>query len=364
MKKKLFYIADFSLPNMSAYTLHVLKMCDAFSEKKLKVTLLIQFLSKNENLKKLKKNYILKSSYNIKGFFNSKLKRNIITNIYFSLKIYFFLKKENSSSIIVSRSILPSMLLALMGKKVILEIHTQNTGITRFIFILFRIFNFNNNIKFILIHKNLQKILNLKNFECLILDDCVDARDFKKKYRTKNSCVYTGSFVDGKGVDTIIKISKKLPEVEFNLYGNINTLENGKMLSIKNLKNVKLHNFLNYKKIPMILASSKIVLMPYEKKVGVSIKGLDVSEYISPLKLFDYLASGSVIIASKKKAYDHILKNKINSFLVDNYDVEIWCDLISKIINGKLDVKNVKKNAVITAKKYTWLKRAEKILKC
>ena len=41
--------------------------------------------------------------------------------------------------------------------------------------------------------------------------------------------------------------------------------------------------------------------MPYEEKIGVSIKGLDVSQYISPLKLFDYLASGSVIVASKKK---------------------------------------------------------------
>ena len=33
MKKGLVYIADFSLPNMSAYALHVLKMCDAFSKK-------------------------------------------------------------------------------------------------------------------------------------------------------------------------------------------------------------------------------------------------------------------------------------------------------------------------------------------
>ena len=33
-KKSLVYIADFSLPNMSAYALHVLKMCDAFSELK------------------------------------------------------------------------------------------------------------------------------------------------------------------------------------------------------------------------------------------------------------------------------------------------------------------------------------------
>ena len=52
MKRKLFYIADFSLPNMSAYALHVLKMCDAFSEKKLDVNLLIQFLDKKESLKK------------------------------------------------------------------------------------------------------------------------------------------------------------------------------------------------------------------------------------------------------------------------------------------------------------------------
>ncbi len=364
MKRKLFYIADFSLPNMSAYTLHVLKMCDAFSEKKLDVNLLIQFLDKRESLKKLKKNYILKNSYNIKGFFKRKLKRNIFTNIYFSMKIFLFLKNKNSNSLIISRSILPSLLLALMGRKIILEMHTQNTGITRLIFVLFRFFKFNNNIIFILIHKNLKKILKLEKFKCLILDDCVDIRDFKKKYRTKNSCVYAGSFIDGKGVDTIINISKKLPKIKFNLYGNINTLKNEKILSIKKLRNLKLHNFLEYSKIPEILISNKVLLMPYEKKIGVSIKGLDVSQYISPLKLFDYLASGSVIVASKKKVYAHILKNKMNSFLIDNYDVNTWCKIISKVISNKLDVKRIRKNATMTARKYTWLKRADEILKC
>ena len=309
MKKELFYIADFSLPNMSAYALHVLKMCDAFSEKKIEVNLLIQFLDKRENIKKLRKDYILKNSYKIIGFFNRKLKRNIFTNIYFSLKIFLFLKDKNSDSLIVSRSILPCLLLALMGKKIILEMHTQNTGITRFIFTLFRYFKFNNNIKFILIHKNLKKILKLEKFKCLILDDCVDVRDFKKKYRSLNSCVYTGSFIDGKGIDIIIRISKRLPKIKFNLYGNINTLNNEKISSIKKLKNVKLNNFLEYRKIPKILMSNKILLMPYEKKIGVLIKGLDVSQYISPLKLFDYLASGSVIVASKKKSvFTHFKK--------------------------------------------------------
>ena len=31
MKNKIIYIAEFSLPNMSAYAVHVLKMCDSFS---------------------------------------------------------------------------------------------------------------------------------------------------------------------------------------------------------------------------------------------------------------------------------------------------------------------------------------------
>ena len=73
---------------MSAYALHVLKMCDAFSEKKIEVNLLIQFLDKE--YQKTKKRLYFKNSYKIIGFFNRKLKRNIFTNIYFSLKIFLF----------------------------------------------------------------------------------------------------------------------------------------------------------------------------------------------------------------------------------------------------------------------------------
>ena len=40
-----YYIADTSLTNKSAYTHHVIKMCDAFSQKK-NTTLIIPFLKK------------------------------------------------------------------------------------------------------------------------------------------------------------------------------------------------------------------------------------------------------------------------------------------------------------------------------
>ena len=75
-KKRIFYIADFSLPNMSAYTLHVLKMCDAFSEEKYSVKLLIPFMNTNYKFSKIKKDYLLKNFFKIKNFFSNKYKRN------------------------------------------------------------------------------------------------------------------------------------------------------------------------------------------------------------------------------------------------------------------------------------------------
>ena len=51
---KVFYIAETSLTNKSAYTHHVLKMCDALS-KKGNVQLIIPYFNKNLNFKKIKK---------------------------------------------------------------------------------------------------------------------------------------------------------------------------------------------------------------------------------------------------------------------------------------------------------------------
>ena len=103
--------------------------------------------------------------------------------------------------------------------------------------------------------------------------------------------------------------------------------------------------------------------MPYEEKVGVLIKNLDVSNYISPLKLFDYLASGSIIIASNKKAYSHILKNKYNCFLTNSSNSKEWARIIEQILSKNFNSKKIQKNSLTTAKKYSWLKRVDAINK-
>ena len=76
--------------------------------------------------------------------------------------------------------------------------------------------------------------------------------------------------------------------------------------------------------------------------------------------MFDYLAAGKIIIATKLKAYKHILKNNENSFLVSSKDLNSWKELIKSILKDPKKFKRIKLNAQNTAKKFSWNNRAQK----
>ena len=138
-KNKIIYIAEFSLPNMSAYTVHVLKMCDNFSKFN-KVELILPYKDNKYNFSQIKKDYNLKNKFEIKGIFNSKSSLNLFDRIVFALKIKSYVK-NSLFSMIISRSIIPSLILGYSNIKNILEIHTELTGATKYIFKLKNIKN-------------------------------------------------------------------------------------------------------------------------------------------------------------------------------------------------------------------------------
>ena len=118
------------------------------------------------------------------------------------------------------------------------------------------------------------------------------------------------------GIETIIKLSKKFPNERFDIYGDKKTLSKNLLKNQSLLgKNIIFHDFLFYRNIPEILKSYKFLLLPYSNKVSVNSSSLEVSNYMSPLKMFDYLAAGGVILASNLEVYSHILKDNFNCLL-------------------------------------------------
>ena len=355
------YFAEINLPSKNAYSIHVMKMCEALSKKN-KVRLYI--FKKKINKVNLYKIYNCKNKFQIKDLNINRF--SFFNRIKFSFEILKILKKENENpkkNLIVSRSVLGAILMSFFNYRVILEIHHELTGLTYLIFNIIKRFNFFKKIKFIFISKSLANKYNLNNSQ-IILDDAVNTDDFKIKKRKliikKNSCIYTGSLARGKGLEKIIEISKILKKINFDIYGDfINS--DFKKNDLKKYPNIKFKGYAEYRKIPNILSQYNIALMPYSEKVYVRAKNIETSKYMSPMKLFDYMASKKIIVASNLGVYSHIL-NKKNSVLVNKHSPKLWAKKIDYVFKNYRKLNYLKKNAFQTAKKYSWTKRVEKII--
>tara|TARA_Y100000591_G_C21608570_1_gene581648 strand:+ start:35 stop:811 length:777 start_codon:yes stop_codon:yes gene_type:complete len=249
--------------------------------------------------------------------------------------------------------------------KNILEIHQEYYGIPKILFKIYFFLNYKPKIKFILINKKLKKKFSFirdKNF--IVLDDAVDTDNFKKKFFNykKKDCVYTGSLSKGKGFEIIYKIAKRLPKINFQVYGDKRLLDKN-FLETTKPKNLFINGHKKYRYIPSILSRAKILLMPYQKEVFGRSKNIDLVSYMSPLKLFDYLASGTPIIASKLIVYSHILKHNQNSILLEPNNINIWVKTINDLYYNNTKLKKISRLNKNISKKYTWKIRAKKIIR-
>jgi glycosyltransferase involved in cell wall biosynthesis len=350
------YVCEVEYPNSSAYAIHVLKMCDAFASQAKKINLISPYISIDTN--ELKTNYRIKNRINFFSILKNK-KINFLKRIFFSLKILTNKKLNKKNCIYISRSIIFAIIGSIFNKKIILELHHELSGLTKILYFFLKKMKLLNNLRYIFIHMNLINVFKPRR-KYICLDDAVDVRDFKNIKnikKIKKTCVYVGSFHQGKGVELILEIAKKLQHINFHLYGDKKFLNPNKIL-----KNVKIFNYINYKQIPKTLSRYEIALMPYGNWVSGRLKKINLINSMSPLKMFDYLASGNIIIASDLDVYKHILKNNYNSILLNNSKANLWCKWIDKISISTKKYNYIKTNALKTANKHTWIIRSKKIL--
>jgi hypothetical protein len=354
-KKEINYFAEIYLPSSSAYSIHVMKMCDTLANTGLKVNLIVFGKSNKIDIFKY---YNCKSRFNI---INSNIKKNnFLGRVSFAFKA--ILKYRNKKNdLILSRSIIAGFFLSFISQNVTIEIHHKLIGFTKIFAYLIKNSQYFRTIKFIFITKYLSKDFLYKDIKSIILDDGVELNDFlnfSKQKNYKRTCVYTGSFTKGKGVENIINIAKCSKNTKFHLYGD---LLNSSYSKEDFSENVVYKGYVRYCEIPKILKKYQIVLMPYSDKVYVRSKNLETSKYMSPLKLFEYMASDRVIVAKYLNVYSHILNNK-NSILIHSNSPRLWASRINTVFNNIRKYRRFAKKAHQDVKKYSWEIRVSKLL--
>ena len=363
MLKSLYYVAEFFLPNNKAYTIHVVKMLNALNENLSTCELVIPYKDNNYNYNDLKKNFCLKKKeFFIKSIFNKKYQLTFLLRIIFAFKAAIYIRTNRN---VITRSIMTSFFLILFKKKHILEIHHEFHGLSKFLFINLNAINSRYIIKIIFISKSLKNFYKNNTQKSTAIPDAVDIQFFKKNQinnKIKN-IYYIGSFYKGRGIELIIEIAKILKKINFILYG----LRNNEISNFKNIPtNIKMFKFIKYSKVPKLLHKADLLLMPYSLDyVGISSnrKSINIGNYTSPLKMFEYLASGTPLMASNLPVLKEILKNEHNSIIVKDNNPYNWADKIIKLQSNIKLREIISKNGIDTASKNTWDIRAKKILK-
>lgn len=357
MNKSLLYIAECFVPSSSAYSIHVLKMCDNASHNKYNVDLIVPQSIKN--FLKIRKDYNLKNNFKIISCFYNLPKLNFLYRIFFSIWAACHAKKKKYN-LVITRSFYSSFFLTLFKCNHFLEIHGKLRGLTNFIFLKLNFINSKYIIRNIFITNKIAIFFNLEKKKYIVLPDGFDQRDFNYKFtKTKKieTITYTGSFYKGKGVELVIKLSRKFPKKKFFLYGNKSSSLYGRLPS-----NVKIFDYITYKNIPRVLRSSDLLLLPYSKKVYYNDRMKDdIGRFHSPLKMFEYLATGRLIMASNNEALREVLKDNVNCLIVKNNRINSWKKKIIFAENNIKKINSIAKFALFSSKKYSWSKRFNKI---
>ncbi len=189
----------------------------------------------------------------------------------------------------------------------------------------------------------------------------ISKNDAKKQLNLsveKKIVLYTGQLFDWKGVDTLVRAISVIQE-DSDVYivgGSKKDIEAVKE-RIKEAANkrIKFIPFQSHKDMPVWLCAADVLVLPNTGKQKVSLY------YTSPMKLFEYMASGTPIVASDIPSITEIL-NTNNAFLAEADNSNSFGDVINKVLSGtSADTEKIAQKSQEDVRKYTWRNRAEKI---
>lgn len=162
----------------------------------------------------------------------------------------------------------------------------------------------------------------------------------------KRIAVYSGTVSNLKGIPYVVNAASRLSDVDFLLAGIIAP-------EFKNVdlpENIKLLGKRDQKEIPTLLQAADVLLLPHPR-----------GEYSqSPMKLFEYMASGVPIVASRLPSLCEIL-NDSNAVLVEPENPDSLVQGIEKIFANKNKAQDLASHARMDVNAYTWEKRGEMI---
>jgi glycosyltransferase involved in cell wall biosynthesis len=169
--------------------------------------------------------------------------------------------------------------------------------------------------------------------------------------------VYTGNLYGWKGVDTLLgAVTLLSKDIRFYFIGGSVGDVGVFKEKYKDLSNCFFLGFKQHEEIPLWQKAADILVIPNTAKEDIS------KYYTSPMKLFEYMASGRPIVASKIPSIEEIVgEDEVYFFTPDDESSLARTINTALLKDGSSDRKVAL--AMLKVKSHTWRGRRDRILK-
>ena len=373
---KILYISESIIPSRSANSIHVMKMCQALADKGFRVTLLLanRSMENEPDITDVHRFYGVRKNFRIKrccfpgltypGLFQ-------LFSLIYAIEMLFRIRSQ-APELIYGRSILGCLWGVCLGYRTIFEIHAPVWELGPVYRLLYRrIIRSRYLQKLIVISEGLKRLYlqygGLPETQIQVAPDAADEiPDFSPlpDWPGRRNCLqvgYTGHLYPGRGIEIIFEMANRLPDVDFHIIGG-NQRELTHWKTGQNRPNVRFWGFVTPSKVYQYRNSCDVLLAPYQREIAVfkNKKQGNTSQFMSPLKVFEYMSSRKAMVVSDFEVLREVLDPE-SAILVEPDAADQWVAAIQRLKDRALREMIAEKAYAAFRQRYRWIKRAEVI---
>lgn len=362
---RLSYLSHALIPSQKAHTVHIMKMCSAFAAEGIDVDLIKAKTKAQQINNNPYQFYSVNSDFSIHGvrWFVSLPGKYYLFGLMSALK-----SARLKADLVYGRYLFGVWGAWLMGKEVVFEAHSNmfNRDILHYKMVL-QLINSPSCRGIVVISKALKKawIDKFPNVEGKIFvahdgaDPPVKTPGFSFK-KNSTTVAYAGSMQPGKGMELITELIPLCPDIKFLIAGGSEEEIRYWKIKVNRQTNVEFKGFIPHSHVYQVLSDADILLAPYQDRVDV---GEDISRWMSPLKIFEYMAAKRPVICSDMPVLREVLVDGKNAILVAGDEPAKWKAAIEELKGNPGKAEELATNAYDDfIDRYTWKSRARKIL--
>lgn len=366
---KMYFVINARMPNDKAYGIHIAKMCEAFIESGIDLTLVLPQTAALSQHRSLREFYQLRVDVPVRAlvvpnWYTSGMIPFLVSSVIFSLRTVAFLRRrarrgEHALVYTVDMDTFSFALLPYGGFPVFAEMHgskSRNILTHAFFRQVSLVIATNAEIK-----RSLQAVFGIPNNRILVEHNGVDFSNFQPRDRTAARAdlllpavpiaLYAGRFYDWKGLGILIDAAERTPEISWYVVGGtkeVFTRATGKVIIPSNVTIVPM---VRQCTLPQWLAAADVLVIIGTAQNEHSFRNT------APMKLYENMAMRVPLVAAATPSLKSMLTDEVVFYTPD--DVESLVREVRGVLTE--DQSERIELAARAAAEHTWRARAARI---